>query len=404
MKLFTHPPEVYWRVFYRRRHRRLHRVPEEEQTCLNCGTAYHGNYCPVCGQSHCVKSLTLIHVLRNFWFSLITLRKGYAITLIELIGHPGFFMRHYIRGHRMPYVHPFRLLLVLLAIYVLLSLTFMPEQLPREEAFGFTPYLNSIQTDDWRQTIARYIILGVQYIHETPLLQMAAGRFKEWFFQNQALQALTLFPFFAFFSYTLFHSGISREDSTTSQEDGSEKKVTENKTPGVFETTVMEPLRPLWDISRIIRVRVRKWLDIGWAKFTEWWIKNFGRPVVLIKAIRLLKRLGYQCAAWWKRGLQEIKPKKTTRIAYTYDFIEVIYMRGYFTCLLMIANIVLFFWGVSITPYNIWVMAGTVWIYRNFFNWYWWDTIRRTLCLYLLTFFFSGIYCLFASIMDVVKE
>ena len=140
MKWFTHPPEVYWRAFYRRRHRRLHNIPAEEQTCLNCGTKYHGNYCPVCGQSHRVKSLTFLHLLRNFWFSLITLRKGYAITLIELTGHPGYFIRHYIRGHRTPYVHPFRLLLVLLVLYVLLSLTFMPEQVTEEHSFGFTSY------------------------------------------------------------------------------------------------------------------------------------------------------------------------------------------------------------------------------------------------------------------------
>ena len=78
-------------------------------------------------------------------------------------------------------------------------------------------------------------------------------------------------------------------------------------------------------------------------------------------------------------------------------------MRGYFTCLLMEVNLVLFFWGVSVTPYNIWVIAGTVWIYKNFFRWRWWDAIRRTWWMYILTIILTGLYCMITSIIDVVK-
>lgn len=398
MKLFTHPPEVYWRAYYSKRRHRLQRIPSEEQTCLNCGSKYHGNYCPVCGQSHQVKSLTLLHVLRNFWISLITLRKGYAITLFELTGHPGFFMRHYIKGHRIPYVHPFRLLAVLLAVYVLLSMTFMPYVLPEKESFGFTAYLNTIQTGDWRQTLAQYLIIAIQYIRHTPLLQMAASRFENWFFQNPALQALTFFPFFAVLSYTLFHSGI-----TGNKDSKDDREVVAEKAPGIFETTIKEPLRPLWDILHTVRIRINEWLSSKKDIFTDWWIRNFGKPIGLLKFCSLLKRLYSKCSSLFHKGMQEIKLSAKDIKPFTYDFIEIIYMRGYFTCLLVEVNIILFFWGISITPFNPWIIAGTVWIYRSFFRWRWWDTIKRTCWMYILTFLLAGIFCMITSIIDVIK-
>lgn len=403
MKLFTHPPEVYWRIYHRKRHRRLCHIPAEEQKCLNCGTKYYGNYCPVCGQSHQVKSLTILHLLRNFWLSLITLRRGYAITLFELTGHPSCFIRRYIGGHRSPYIHPFRLLLVLLTIYVLFSLTFMPEQLPKDQHFGFTAYLNTIQTGDWRQTIAQYLITALLFIHETPLLQMSAARFEDWFFQNPALQAVTLFPLFAVFSYILFHDGTP-DDEEQDTEEGAEEILKRDKAPGIFETTIKEPLRPLWEILRITRIKIGKLIAIGWEKFSAWWIRNFDKPVLLIKTIHFLNRIARKCLSFLKRGLQVTKVKKTNVRPMTYDFIEVIYMRGYFTCLLMEVNLLLFFWGISVTPFNIWVVIGTICIYRSFFRWRWWNTIKRMVWMYVLTFLCTGLYCMITAIMDVIKE
>lgn len=400
MKYFTHPPEVYWRAYYRRRRLRLNRVPDEEQACLNCGTKYHGNYCPVCGQSHQVKSLTVLHVLRNLWQSLIMLRKGYAITLLELTGHPGYFMRHYIRGHRVSYVHPFRLLLVLLMIYVLLSQTFMPDQLPKGQSFGFTAYLNSVQTGDWRQVVAHYLVMALQYLHDLPLFQMTGGRLKAWFFQNPALQAITLFPFFVVLSYCYFHSGVLNNKREKNRID----KMNGQKIPGFFETTIKEPLRPLWDVCHVIHMRINRRLKGIKLKCAVWWIRNFGKPVGVIRIMRLLKKFFFTCSVLLKRCLKELKQKQVVVEPFTYDFIEVTYMRGYFTCLLMEVNIVLFFCGMSVTPFNIWVIAGTVWIYKTFFRWRWWDAVRCTIWMYVWLVILAVLFCMIASIVNVINE
>lgn len=400
MKYFTHPPEVYWRAYYRKRRHRLNRIPDEEQTCMNCGTKYHGNYCPVCGQSRQVKSLTILHVLRNLWLALITLRKGYIITVLELTGHPGFFMRRYICGHRVAYVHPFRLLLVLLTIYVLLSLTFMPDQLPKEQSFGFTAYLNSIQTKDWRQDLAHYLVIALQYIHEMPLFQMAGKRLEAWYFQNPALQAVTLFPFFVILSYSYFHAGVLNNRSVKDEND----KTNGRKIPGLFETTIKEPLRPLWDLCHIIRLRIRKHFKGVKLKCAVWWIRNFGKPVGLIRILHVLKVFFVKCFALVKSIFKELKQKRPVAEPFTYDFIEVAYMRGYFTCLLMEINIVLFFCGMSVTPFNIWVIAGTVWIYKNFFRWRWWDAVRCTFWMYVWIVVLVVLFCMIASIVNVINE
>lgn len=398
MKLFTHPPEVYWRAYYRKRRKSLRKIPAEEQTCLNCGTQYRGNYCPVCGQSHRAKSLTILHVLRNFWISLITLRRGYALTLIELTGHPGYFIRHYIKGHRIPYVHPFRLLLVLLAIYTLLSLTFFPEILPKEQTFGFMTLLKSVNTGDWRQELAGHLLIVLQYIHDTPMLQMAASRFEDWFFQNPAFQALTFFPFFALLSYTLFHSGgAGKEEENLGKE-------AKEKTPGIFETTIKEPLRPLWNLLHIVHIKVKTWIGRKKEVGATWWVRNFGKPTGVLKACKLMKGTYLQSVAFVHKLIQECKPSPVTYKPFRYDFIEVLYMRGYFTCLLVEVNLILFFWGITVTPFNPWVIAGTVWIYKHFFRWRWWDTIKRTCWMYVLTVLLAGIFCMITSITDVIKE
>lgn len=401
MKWFTHPPEVYWRAFYRWHCRRLRRIPEAEQKCLNCGTSYHGNYCPVCGQSCHTKSLTLLHILRNFWLSIVMLRKGYVLTLLELTGHPAYFMRHYIQGHRVPYVHPFRLLLVLLAAYLLLSQAFMSGQLSVEKGFGFTSYLQSVQTNDWRQMVAQYLIIALQYIHKTPLLQMGATRFENWFFQEPAYQSLTLFPFFALLSYTLFHSGNSEERNEALSDEGQGN--IEEKTPSFFDTTIKEPLGPLWSFWGVIQQKLWSWSEAGMGKFRGWWISNFGHPVVFLKIWKVLKLLFHKAVVLCQKCFKEIKFKRTRVVPLTYDFVEVVYMRGYFTCLLMEVNLLLFFWGMYITPFNPWVIVGTIWIYKHFFRWGWWEAVRRTVYMYLLMFFLMGLYCMTTSIMDVVR-
>ena len=88
-----------------------------DTSCLNCGKALEGNYCPNCGQS--TQSLR-----RPFWAllgesveTLFSIDGRIARTLPDLLIHPGRMTRAYLDGKRARFIPPFRL-------YVFASLVF----------------------------------------------------------------------------------------------------------------------------------------------------------------------------------------------------------------------------------------------------------------------------------------
>tara|TARA_R110000744_G_scaffold249067_1_gene365325 strand:+ start:255 stop:1352 length:1098 start_codon:yes stop_codon:yes gene_type:complete len=105
-----------------------------DTSCLNCGKALEGNYCPNCGQS--TQSLR-----RPFWAllgesveTLFSIDGRIARTLPDLLIHPGRMTRAYLDGKRARFIPPFRLyVFASLVFFVLLPLlmgqriAFMPE-------------------------------------------------------------------------------------------------------------------------------------------------------------------------------------------------------------------------------------------------------------------------------------
>ncbi len=86
--------------------------------CSNCGTPLSGSYCSECGQRH------LEHPVHHFWHFV-----GEAIedlthadsrlwrTLIALLFRPGLLTREFLDGHRVRYLPPVRLYLVVSVIF-----------------------------------------------------------------------------------------------------------------------------------------------------------------------------------------------------------------------------------------------------------------------------------------------
>lgn len=88
--------------------------------CENCATPLLGKYCHACGQS-------IHNPLRNFWHALEELIESFwhldgrvFRTLRDLLVPPGLVANRYLRGHRVDYVAPLRLFVVmsLLAVVV----------------------------------------------------------------------------------------------------------------------------------------------------------------------------------------------------------------------------------------------------------------------------------------------
>lgn len=94
----------------------------EECTCLCCGTAFHGNYCPQCGQSSKTHRLRLSDMASHMVSSLTNLDGQLVHTIRDLFTRPGYMIWDFIKGCRAEYFKPVQMLFFLATIYVLLNM------------------------------------------------------------------------------------------------------------------------------------------------------------------------------------------------------------------------------------------------------------------------------------------
>lgn len=109
---------------YGRKKAPLDRDALPEVVCLNCGTSYHGNYCPNCGQKSKTGRLTFGFALSNLTDILFNTERGFLHTCLDLLYRPGHMIRDYVSGHRVEYTRPIQLLFILTTIYVVLHYLF----------------------------------------------------------------------------------------------------------------------------------------------------------------------------------------------------------------------------------------------------------------------------------------
>ncbi len=89
-----------------------------EHHCMNCGTTFHGKFCPCCGQRGDTGRLTIKGGVENMLGVMASTDKGLLHTLLELVIRPGYMMRDYVRGHRVEYVRPIQLIFLLATVYL----------------------------------------------------------------------------------------------------------------------------------------------------------------------------------------------------------------------------------------------------------------------------------------------
>lgn len=129
-----HPCRVWIRACHIKLIRGKGTPPTDNQTsvCQNCGTVYTGNYCNRCGQSRNTPRYRLSNALRNIAGGFFNIDSGFGRTLIELLHRPGYMIRDYIGGKRIPYFRPFQTLFILAALYIMTVQLVDPEALTRK--------------------------------------------------------------------------------------------------------------------------------------------------------------------------------------------------------------------------------------------------------------------------------
>ncbi len=94
----------------------------EECTCLCCGTVFHGNYCPQCGQSSSTRRLRLSDMVSHMVSSLTNLDGQLLHTLHDLFTRPGYMIWDFICGRRAEYFKPVQMLFFLATVYLLVDM------------------------------------------------------------------------------------------------------------------------------------------------------------------------------------------------------------------------------------------------------------------------------------------
>lgn len=97
-----------------------HHHERKEMLCLNCGASLYGHYCHACGQENNEPKESVGHLLRHFFEDITHFDGKFFKSIRYIFTKPGFLASEYIKGHRVPYLHPVRLYLLASAIFLLI--------------------------------------------------------------------------------------------------------------------------------------------------------------------------------------------------------------------------------------------------------------------------------------------
>lgn len=128
-------------------------------TCLNCGTAFRGNYCPQCGQKATTGRLGFLSAIEHMLGTFTNMERGFVHTSIELFYRPGYMMRDYVEGKRSEYSRPLSMLFLLATLQLVIHYIFY-------QNFGYQPIeaeVVNIEFDFWK-TVADKCRLACNYL------------------------------------------------------------------------------------------------------------------------------------------------------------------------------------------------------------------------------------------------
>lgn len=163
-------PKVYLRQLQIMQHQGTHLkemdfLQEEEHVCLNCRTMFTGNYCPNCGQKADTRRLTFRDAFDMLLSLFTNLDHGFLHTCADLCYRPGHMIRDYLKGHRVEYVHPIKLIFILGTIYLAVEYLFYQE-------WQFQEGERSSVIKDNHPVIAAFLEPVQAYMEQPPVLAL----------------------------------------------------------------------------------------------------------------------------------------------------------------------------------------------------------------------------------------
>ena len=89
--------------------------------CATCGTQFHGNFCPRCGQKSTIGRYSFKTAFLLFLDVWGLGNRGMFRTIRDLLLRPGYMIRDYLNGMQMAYFPPFKMFFLVIALFVLVN-------------------------------------------------------------------------------------------------------------------------------------------------------------------------------------------------------------------------------------------------------------------------------------------
>ena len=97
------------------------KLSAEKHVCATCGTEFHGNYCPRCGQRATIGRYSFKSAFLLFLDVWGLGNRGMFRAIRDLLFRPGYMIRDYLSGMQMAYFPPFKMFFLLIALSVLVE-------------------------------------------------------------------------------------------------------------------------------------------------------------------------------------------------------------------------------------------------------------------------------------------
>ena len=95
------------------------KLSAEKHVCATCGTEFHGNYCPRCGQKAAIGRYSFKSAFLLFLDVWGLGNRGMFRTIRDLLLRPGYMIRDYLSGMQMAYFPPFKMFFLVVALSVI---------------------------------------------------------------------------------------------------------------------------------------------------------------------------------------------------------------------------------------------------------------------------------------------
>ena len=175
--------------------------------CLNCRTAFTGNFCPRCGQSAGVARFTLRHALSKTLEVWGLGNRSLPRTLWHLIYRPGYMIGDYLEGRQAPYFPPVKMLFLVTAAFVVTQHVVAPEAMDKiygDAATRLSEQKIDIPDGEGAYPGKRYFLEGMNNFID------AFDNVTDFFQQNQAIELILGHSLFALVTVRVFRRSPSR--------------------------------------------------------------------------------------------------------------------------------------------------------------------------------------------------